>query len=113
MITRCASKYLKLFNHVKKIVPVLCKIIIINVVFKPRFCQLQCILLFQGTKVDLLLYIADNLAHFPYSVHEEPLFVIYHIDTILSVTGANLLHSFKEVYLYMYTINNFYTCILL
>ncbi|KAJ7372534.1 hypothetical protein OS493_019043 [Desmophyllum pertusum] len=36
------------------------------------------------------------MAHFPYSVQEEPLFVIYHIDTILSVTGANLLHSFKE-----------------
>lgn len=53
--------------------------------------------LFQGSKVDLLLYIADNLAHFPYSIHEEPLFVIYHIDTILSVAGANMLQSFKEV----------------
>ena len=37
------------------------------------------------------------MAHFPYSVQEEPLFVIYHIDNILSVTGANMLHSFKEV----------------
>lgn len=52
---------------------------------------------FQGAKLDLLLYIADNMAHFPYSIQEEPLFVIYHIDTVLSVTGANLLHSFKEV----------------
>jgi len=41
--------------------------------------------------------VADNMAHFPYSVQEEPLFVIYHIDSILSVTGANMLHSFKEV----------------
>jgi len=41
--------------------------------------------------------VADNMAHFPYSVQEEPLFVIYHIDNILSVTGANMLHSFKEV----------------
>lgn len=54
-------------------------------------------LTFQGTKLDLLLYIADNMAHFPYSIQEEPLFVIHHIDTILSVTGTNLLHSFKEV----------------
>lgn len=53
--------------------------------------------LMQGAKLDLLLYVADNMAHFPYSVHEEPLFVIYHIDNILSVTGANMLHSFKEV----------------
>lgn len=67
---------------------------------QPRRSLLQSMLRIfddhKGTKVDLLLYIADNLAHFPYSVHEEPLFVIYHIDTILSVTGANLLHSFKE-----------------
>jgi len=50
----------------------------------------------KGPKLDLLLYVADNMAHFPYSIQEEPLFVIYHIDNILSVTGANLLHSFKE-----------------
>lgn len=60
-------------------------------------CILRIILTFQGTKLDLLLYIADNMAHFPYSIQEEPLFVIHHIDTILSVTGTNLLHSFKEV----------------
>lgn len=50
----------------------------------------------KGAKLDLLLYIADNMAHFPYSVQAEPLFVIHHIDTILSVTGANVLQSFKE-----------------
>ena len=56
----------------------------------------------QGAKLDLLLYISDNMAHFPYSVQAEPLFVIYHIDTILSVTGANVLQSFKEVSSYMH-----------
>lgn len=67
---------------------------------QPRRSLLQSMLRIfddhKGTKLDLLLYIADNMAHFPYSVQEEPLFVIYHIDTILSVAGANLLHSFKE-----------------
>ena len=65
--------------------------------FNSPTCILRIILTFQGTKLDLLLYIADNMAHFPYSIQEEPLFVIHHIDTILSVTGTNLLHSFKEV----------------
>ncbi|KAK2556654.1 Nipped-B-like protein B [Acropora cervicornis] len=67
---------------------------------QPRRSLLQSMLRIfddpKGSKVDLLLYIADNLAHFPYSIHEEPLFVIYHIDTILSVAGANMLQSFKE-----------------
>ncbi|XP_078354070.1 nipped-B-like protein isoform X1 [Oculina patagonica] len=67
---------------------------------QPRRSLLQSMLRIfddhKGAKADLLLYIADNMAHFPYSVQEEPLFVIYHIDNILSVTGANLLHSFRE-----------------
>ncbi|KAJ7372537.1 hypothetical protein OS493_019046 [Desmophyllum pertusum] len=58
---------------------------------QPRRSLLQSMLRIyddhKGAKLDLLLYIADNMAHFPYSVQEEPLFVIYHIDTILSVTG--------------------------
>lgn len=67
---------------------------------QPRRSLLQSMLRIfddhKGAKLDLLLYVADNMAHFPYSVQEEPLFVIYHIDNILSVTGANMLHSFKE-----------------
>lgn len=52
---------------------------------------------FQKTEVNMLLYIADNLACFPYQTQEEPLFIMHHIDITLSVSGSNLLQSFKEV----------------
>ncbi|XP_041356628.1 nipped-B-like protein isoform X2 [Gigantopelta aegis] len=42
------------------------------------------------------LYIADNLAFFNYQTQDEPLFAIHQIDIIVSVTGSNLLQSFKE-----------------
>lgn len=45
----------------------------------------------------MLLFIADNLAYFPYQTQEEPLFIMHHIDITLSVSGSNLLQSFKEV----------------
>ncbi|XP_069043032.1 nipped-B-like protein A isoform X5 [Lepisosteus oculatus] len=48
------------------------------------------------TDVNMLLYIADNLACFPYQTQEEPLFIMHHIDITLSVSGSNLLQSFKE-----------------
>uniref|UniRef100_A0A2K6N2H0 Nipped-B protein n=1 Tax=Rhinopithecus bieti TaxID=61621 RepID=A0A2K6N2H0_RHIBE len=48
------------------------------------------------TDVTMLLYIADNLACFPYQTQEEPLFIMHHIDITLSVSGSNLLQSFKE-----------------
>uniref|UniRef100_A0A8D1ARS8 Nipped-B protein n=1 Tax=Sus scrofa TaxID=9823 RepID=A0A8D1ARS8_PIG len=50
----------------------------------------------QKTEVNMLLYIADNLACFPYQTQEEPLFIMHHIDITLSVSGSNLLQSFKE-----------------
>lgn len=43
------------------------------------------------------MYIADNLAYFPYLTQDEPLFIINQIDIIVSVSGSNLLQSFKEV----------------
>ena len=66
-----------------------------------------------------LLYLADNLASFPYQVFwkenftviqsdllisgyvffqviDEPLFLIHHIDIMVSVTGSNLLQGFRE-----------------
>ncbi|XP_046458023.1 LOW QUALITY PROTEIN: nipped-B-like protein A [Daphnia pulex] len=43
-----------------------------------------------------LLYLADNLASFPYQVIDEPLFLIHHIDIMVSVTGSNLLQGFRE-----------------
>ncbi|XP_050736968.1 nipped-B-like protein isoform X1 [Eriocheir sinensis] len=48
------------------------------------------------TSLAELLFITDNLAYFPYQVLDEPLFIIHHIDIMISVTGANLLQSFKE-----------------
>ncbi|XP_063406097.1 nipped-B-like protein A isoform X2 [Mytilus trossulus] len=42
------------------------------------------------------VYIADNLAYFPYLTQDEPLFIINQIDIIVSVSGSNLLQSFKE-----------------
>ncbi|XP_072228076.1 nipped-B-like protein B isoform X8 [Leuresthes tenuis] len=48
------------------------------------------------TEVGMLLFIADNLACFPYQTQEEPLFIMHHIDITLSVSGSNLLQTFKE-----------------
>lgn len=44
-----------------------------------------------------MLYYADNLAYFPYQVQDEPLFIIHHVDIMISVTGTNLMQTFKEV----------------
>uniref|UniRef100_A0AAY4CG10 Nipped-B protein n=1 Tax=Denticeps clupeoides TaxID=299321 RepID=A0AAY4CG10_9TELE len=49
------------------------------------------------TEVNMLLFVADNLAYFPYQSQEEPLFIMHHIDIMLSVSGSNLLQTFKEV----------------
>nr|XP_057926461.1 nipped-B-like protein A isoform X3 [Doryrhamphus excisus] len=51
------------------------------------------------TDVNMLLFIADNLACFPYQSQEEPLFIMHHIDICLSVSGSNLLQTFKELLL--------------
>lgn len=44
-----------------------------------------------------MLYLADNLAYFPYQVQDEPLFIVHHVDIMISVSGTNLLQSFREV----------------
>jgi hypothetical protein len=53
---------------------------------------------FDNDKIDLhhMLYLADNLAYFPYVVQDEPLYIIHQIDVLISVTGTNLLTSFRE-----------------
>ncbi len=51
----------------------------------------------QKSSLSMMLYLADNLAYIPYTVLDEPLFVIHHIDIQISVSGSNLLQSFKEV----------------
>ncbi|XP_034398577.1 nipped-B-like protein A isoform X1 [Cyclopterus lumpus] len=51
------------------------------------------------TEVNMLLFVADNMACFPYQSQEEPLFIMHHIDITLSVSGSNLLQTFKELLL--------------
>jgi len=51
----------------------------------------------QKTPLSELIYIADNLAYFPYQQQDEPLFIMHQLDIIVSVSGSNLLQSFKEV----------------
>merc|ERR1719251_825436 len=43
-----------------------------------------------------MLYLADNLAYIPYTVIDEPLFLIHHIDIMVAVVGATILQSIKE-----------------
>lgn len=43
-----------------------------------------------------MLYLADNLAYFPYVVQDEPLYLIHQIDLFISVTGTNLLQNFRD-----------------
>uniref|UniRef100_A0AAY4E5F7 Nipped-B protein n=1 Tax=Denticeps clupeoides TaxID=299321 RepID=A0AAY4E5F7_9TELE len=62
------------------------------------------------TDVNMLLFIADNLACFPYQSQEEPLFIMHHIDIMLSVSGSNLLQSFKEVEIIHTHTHNFSYC---
>ena len=51
----------------------------------------------QKTSLGQMLYLADNVAYFPYQVLDEPLFIIHQINIMISVNGTNLLQSFKEV----------------
>lgn len=44
----------------------------------------------------MMLYLSDNLAYIPYTVVDEPLFVIHNIDLKITVAGSNLLQTFKE-----------------
>lgn len=46
--------------------------------------------------LSFMLYLADNLAYFPYAVQDEPLFLIHQIDLFISVSGTNSLQLFRE-----------------
>ncbi|XP_062142733.1 nipped-B protein isoform X1 [Drosophila sulfurigaster albostrigata] len=50
----------------------------------------------QKTSLQQMLYIADNLAYFPYAVQDEPLYLIHQIDLLISMAGTHLLTTFKE-----------------
>ena len=62
-----------------------------------RFKSMLSRFAFQKNSLSMMLYLADNLAYIPYTVLDEPLFVIHHIDIQISVSGSNLLQAFKEV----------------
>ena len=42
----------------------------------------------------MMLYLADNLAYIPYTVIDEPLFLIHKIDLMVSVIGK----IFRKMY---------------
>lgn len=46
--------------------------------------------------LSFMLYLADNLAYFPYAVQDEPLYLIHQIDLFISVSGTNLLQTFRD-----------------
>lgn len=50
----------------------------------------------QRTTLRHMLYLADNLAYFPYTVQDEPLYIVHQIDLLITVAGTSLLHTFKE-----------------
>ncbi|XP_017489313.1 PREDICTED: nipped-B protein-like isoform X2 [Rhagoletis zephyria] len=50
----------------------------------------------QKTSLQQMLYVADNLAYFPYAVQDEPLYLIHQVDLLISIVGTNLLTTFKE-----------------
>ncbi|CAH8627447.1 unnamed protein product [Schistosoma mattheei] len=50
----------------------------------------------QKIPLSQLVYVADNLAHFPYQSQEEPLFVVHHIDLMVSMAGSGVLKNIRE-----------------
>ncbi|XP_072393870.1 nipped-B-like protein [Diabrotica undecimpunctata] len=43
-----------------------------------------------------MIYLADNMAYFPYQVQDEPLFLVHYIDIKILLFGTNLLQNFKN-----------------
>lgn len=50
----------------------------------------------EHARLSFMLYLADNLAYFPYAVQDEPLYLIHQIDVFISVTGSTLLKMFCD-----------------
>jgi cohesin loading factor subunit SCC2 len=50
----------------------------------------------QKATLSFMLFLADNLAYFPYAVQDEPLYLIHQIDLFISVQGTNLLQTFRD-----------------
>lgn len=43
------------------------------------------------------MFIADNLAHFPYQNLDEPLYVIYTANQIIARSGQDIMSSFRQL----------------
>lgn len=52
---------------------------------------------FQKLEVEDWIFIADNLAHFPYQLLDEPLYVIHQANSIIDISGQNIQSSFKQM----------------
>jgi len=50
----------------------------------------------QNVGLQMMMYLADNLAYIPYTVIDEPLFLIHRIDLMVPVVGPNILKNIKE-----------------
>lgn len=50
----------------------------------------------QKTTLRHMIYLADNLAYFPYAIQDEPYYIIHQIDLQITVAGTSLLLTFKE-----------------
>jgi cohesin loading factor subunit SCC2 len=48
-------------------------------------------------QLEEMIFIADNLATFPYQVSDEPLYIIHTADQIISLTGQNFLTNIKTL----------------
>lgn len=50
----------------------------------------------ESLELEKMLFMADNLAYFPFTVQDEPLYIIYHIDQLIAGLGNNVLDAFRE-----------------
>ena len=52
----------------------------------------------------MMLYLADNLAYIPYTVIDEPLFLIHRIDLMVSVIGKRLQFKVAQLHILFGTV---------
>ena len=53
---------------------------------------------FQASRLDQLLYFADNIAYFAFQTQDEPLYVMYQIDPIMAMICPDALHRFRKAF---------------
>lgn len=55
-----------------------------------------CWIDFQKLTLEEWVFVADNVAMFPYQVMDEPLYVIRQIESIVSVSGQSIINNFMN-----------------